>query len=161
MQQAQAHDLEGLHQDVADDEDVVEGGGGGVEAGAERAGAEVRCGGVVVRLVVVQGERGEDGQEGEGGPDGEGDEDGVDEAGCWDWRGEGGVRALDGCGVSLAVCSVRREVCEGCVGEEGDGRDVRSLPGGLYKASSRRFISSPLLYWDCRRDDDRAKGFQL
>jgi hypothetical protein len=49
---------------------------------------------IEVRFSVVQGEGEEEGEEEEGDPDWEGNDDCVDEAGCWDGGGEGGVWAL-------------------------------------------------------------------
>ena len=43
----------------------------------------------------MNGEEEEDWKDDEGEPDGQGDEDCVDEAGCWNWRGEDRVWALE------------------------------------------------------------------
>jgi hypothetical protein len=56
--------------------------------------AETASRGAVICFSAVQGEEEENWEESEAEPDREGDEDCVDEAGCWDGRGEGGVRAL-------------------------------------------------------------------
>lgn len=56
MDQGKANDFESLHEDVADYEDVVEGRGGGKQPGAERLGAQVGGGGVVVCFSMAQGD---------------------------------------------------------------------------------------------------------
>lgn len=62
MNQRKSDDLECLHQNVADYEDVIDCCGGGVETGSERAGTKVGGRGVVVLFSVVEGEEEEDGQ---------------------------------------------------------------------------------------------------
>lgn len=84
MDELQAHDFQCEHQSVADDEDVVYSGYEDEAPVSAGHGAEVGGGGVVVFLVVEEGEDEEDGDEDEGEPDGEWDQDRVDEAGCWE-----------------------------------------------------------------------------
>jgi hypothetical protein len=99
----------------------------------------VRGRGIVVCFAVVQGEDGEDGEEEEGEPDGEGNEDCVDETGCRDWRGEGGVCALEmevSClfgGFARLVEGIRRR-------EEGTGWEGRTKPSGRFVQSIVAFI---------------------
>lgn len=94
VEEFQTHNLEDLHEDVGEYQAVVEDVGGGVEAGARVALAEMGGVGIEVLFAVLEGEEEEDGEDEEGEPDGEGDESGVEEAGCWDGRREGGFRSL-------------------------------------------------------------------
>jgi hypothetical protein len=83
-----------LHKNVADYEDIVEGGDGIKSTVSAEFRAQIRSRRVEILFSVVDAESQEDRKEQERSPDGEGDENCVDEAGSRDGRGDVGVGTL-------------------------------------------------------------------
>jgi hypothetical protein len=117
VDQFQADDLQGRHEEVADNEDVVGGSCDSVEAVPRLFGAKVGGGGVGTAVAEAQEE--EEREEQQRKPGREGDEDAIGEAGGWERGRKGGVRAL---GRMLALVFIAMEVCT-----QSGGGYIRSL----------------------------------